>query len=104
VEKYIYRATTPGTAYDGSWKPSIFMPRHASRITLEIVNVRVERVKEISIEDCHAEGFRERAHSDELDQIYDKVQFGLLWERLNAKRGYGWAENPWVWVLSFKRV
>jgi len=101
--------------------PSIFMPRWASRILLEITEVRVERVQEISEDDARAEGanctFRKddalweqaRVLSDAKDwaaMIGSTYRFGfqLLWDSLNAKRGYGWEMNPWVRVISFKEV
>lgn len=73
------------------WTPSIHMPRWASRITLEVVSVRVERVQSIAALDAAAEG---TTHSG----------FRLLWDSLNAKRGYGWDANPWVWRIEFRRV
>jgi hypothetical protein len=83
------------------WRPSIHMPRWASRITLEITGVRVERVQAITEDDAIAEGcFDEREHDGSLpSHIYRQ-----LWDSLNAKRGYSWESNPWVWVLSFRRV
>ena len=79
------------------WKPSIFMPRKFSRITLEITNVRVEHLQEIKLEDCWDEGIRSRAES----RIPD---FKRLWDSINAKRGYGWVSNPFCWVIEFKVV
>lgn len=76
-------------------RPSIHMPRWASRITLEVTGVRVERLKEIVAKDVAAEGY---PFSSDLDQ------FKLLWNDLNAKRGYGWEVDPWVWVIEFKRT
>jgi len=70
------------------WKPSIHMPRWASRITLEITAVRVERLQDISEEDAKREGFP------------DVVHFYELWTILNGKES--WRANPWVWVVEFK--
>jgi hypothetical protein len=78
------------------WKPSIFMPRWASRITLEIVNVRVERVQDISEEDAKAEGVTCPSFINPRQAYYD------LWDSINAERGYGWDVNPYVWVIEFK--
>ena len=80
------------------WKPSIFMPRWASRITLEITAVRVERVQDIGDEDAEAEGL------SWCNAASPRDKFQCLWNSLNAKRGYGWEANPWVWVIAFKRV
>jgi hypothetical protein len=93
------------------WLPSIHMPRWASRITLEITNVRVERLVGISEADAVAEGAADRVggamiKSEEFGMTMPVAvyQFAGLWNRINAKRGYGWDVNPWVWVLEFKRV
>jgi hypothetical protein len=86
--------------------PSIFMPRWASRITLEVVNVRVERIQEISHDDVLCEGtplegqFAPRKQQLTIPQIV----FSHRWDALNGKRGFGWEKNPWVWVVEFKRV
>jgi hypothetical protein len=79
------------------WRPSIFMPRWASRITLEVFSVKVERVKSISHEDAVAEGFYHKP-----DQAWGRLGFSLLWDKINSKRGFGWDVNPWVWVVEFK--
>lgn len=83
-------------AEDYKWKPSIFMPRWASRITLEITGVRVERLNDISEEDAIAEGITHRTMN------CPKVEFRHLWESINGEGS--WDENPWVWVIEFKRV
>jgi len=84
----------------GKWRPSIFIPRLASRITLEITGVKVERVQEISEDDAEAEGVG--VMRDET--LSAKVLFEILWDSINAKRGRGWGVNPWVWAITFKRV
>ena len=87
------------------WRPSLFMPRWASRITLEITAVRVERVQDISEEDVEAEGLALQSWAGEDLEGWPKTAgFAQLWDSLNAKRGYGWEANPWVWVIAFKRV
>ena len=79
----------------GGWGSPIHMPRWASRITLELTDVRVERLQEITGKDIAAEGF---PFSSDIDQ------YKLLWNNLNASRGYSWESNPYVWVLTFKRI
>lgn len=80
------------------WRPSIHLPRWASRITLEIVNIRVERLQEISEDDCVAEGVSPKPSK------MAKACYELLWDCINAKRGYSWESNPWVWVIEFKNI
>lgn len=100
----VYRATY---GEGGTWKPSIHMPRWASRITLEVTDVRVERLQDISEDDAEAEGFSRRepeAYEDALnDDNWATGQFKRVWDSF-AKRGYSWETNPWVWVIEFKRV
>jgi len=101
---------------DGSealWRPSIHMPRWASRLTLEIVSVRVERVQEISEGDCWDEGIEEWLNDDKnLPRYSDgtpgkylniKQAFRALWDSINAKRA-AWESNPFVRVIEFRRV
>jgi hypothetical protein len=76
------------------WRPSIHMPRWASRLTLEITDVRVERLQAIGGEDVVAEGFT-HWHGRSCG-------FALAWDGLNAHRGYSWYMNPWVWVIEFR--
>jgi hypothetical protein len=99
----------PGTygwelpAIDARWgklRPSIFMPRWASRIDLEVTELRVERLQDISEEDARAEGVPNLALSD----FQSVGLFKHLWNSLNEKRGFGWDVNPWVWVVGFRRV
>jgi hypothetical protein len=114
--EYVYR-TNYGTTEDDSfppsmfkWKPSIHMPREAARIFLKVTNVRVERLQEITPKDAWEEGcrignfFPWEKHIPELQQQCRDILFKSLWDGLNAKRGYGWDINPWVWVYEFERV
>lgn len=87
----------------GKWRSSIHMPRWASRITLEVTEVRVERVREIMHDDAIAEGCPMPTFAAGTDK-WPKDQFRDLWDSINKKRGYGWDEDPWVWVVGFKRV
>jgi hypothetical protein len=89
------------------WRPSIFMPRWASRITLEITGVRVERLQDISEGDAISEGVRHAFPSQDDNRppaSYDIAAFAQLWDSINAKRGYSWSSNPWVWVIEFQRA
>jgi len=88
------------------WRPSILMPRWASRITLEVTGVRVERLQEIGADDAAAEGID---LSDSTDMtiieraLFLPLKFSHLWDSINAKRA-PWASNPWVWVIQFERL
>lgn len=84
------------------WKPSIHMPRRFSRINLEITKVRAERLQEINDADIQAEG-TERMRVNREGKISDcwRWSFAALWDSINEKRGFGWKENPWVWVIEF---
>lgn len=104
-----YRATDEADIPKGAkWSPSIFMPRWASRISLEIVDMRVERIQDISEDDAWDEGINEkeankRPYINKYGVGCATAVFSNLWESINGKRGYGWAENPWVWAISFKK-
>lgn len=82
-----------------NWRPSIFMPRNASRILLEIVSVRAERLKEITAPDCIAEGITPDTESG----IGWRAAFARGWDSINGKRGFSWQSNPWVWVIEFPK-
>ncbi len=84
------------------WRPSIFMPRWASRITLEITDIRVERLQKISYGDILNEGRPINEHLGNAGETA-KVWFKELWNSLH-KKGNHWEDNPWVWVVSFKKL
>jgi hypothetical protein len=103
------------------WRPSIHMPRWASRLTLAVTGVRVERVQEITAVDAIREGVRyEPVRSNWAGRTEDAIPsmrkaqaenrrralaaFEDLWDSINGSRGYGWKANPWCWVLDFERV
>lgn len=122
-----YRATIPEDwPESGRWRPSIHMPRWASRITLEITDVRVERLNAISEQDAQSEGVHtevwdqtvvarnyaaideffqfwseDMPHYVEMNQLY-RSSFRSLWESIYGAEN--WQANPWVWVIEFKRV
>lgn len=108
-----YRAEPVWENYDETefrWRPAIHMPRWASRLTLEVVSVRVERVQDISEDDAVAEGFLPKTipwnHNGRIVQMdigSPRVVFSQNWD-FNAERGYAWESNPWVWVIEFKKV
>lgn len=93
------------------WRASIHMPRWASRITLEVNDIRAERVQDITEVDAIAEGIGKNhpyAIPTEIAKhphmTYLTQQFAQLWNSINAKRGFGWEINPWVWVIGFKLI
>lgn len=91
-----YKATDRVPEHIIKWRPSIHMPRWASRITLEITNVRVERLQDISEADSIDEGVPADSDAEPQD-IYMSI-----WNELNGPAS--WFSNPWVWVIEFKRV
>jgi len=90
----------------GRWRPSIFMPRWASRITLEVISVRVERLQDISEADAIAEGVQDKKSmilGRNAEEITGPIaEYAVLWESLHGPGS--WDANPWVWVIEFKRV
>jgi hypothetical protein len=104
---FFYRADYD-KATKGPWTPSIFMRRYQSRITLEITEVRIERLQEISEEDAVAEGiiFDEAASpGSDVWVPCAKENYQKLWTKINGKtNGRRWIDNPWVWVISFRPV
>lgn len=95
------------------WRSPIHMPREVARLFLRVKNVRVERVQDITEKDAKAEGVEfwdvelycksDRCFyaASELNPV---DRFHALWDWLNAKRGYGWHTNPWVWVIEFEKI
>lgn len=110
--RFAYRADCPAGSvgdsarkdYGLKWRPSIHMPRWASRITLEITSVRVERVQEISEEDAKAEGIDLKGFRSNTEGIAGRehrIEFASLW---NAIYPGSWDRNDFCWVLEFVRV
>lgn len=102
-----YRAETDADGeriradYGYQWKTPLFMPRWASRLTLEVTEVRVERLQSISGADAIAEigcvgtGPNNHRHVD---------QYRRAWDSLNARRGFPWSSDPWVWCVTFQNL
>jgi hypothetical protein len=125
-DPFIYRADFNEygiTKWDTKWKPSIHMPREAARIFLRVNNIRVEKLQDITEADARVEGILAingflLDHSSEWCKytvmaaatqgrdrpgVADSIGgFAYIWDRINAKRGYGWRTNPWVWVIEFE--
>ena len=133
---WVYRADNHDyPTITANWTSPMFMPREASRITLEITDIRVDRLQDITEDDALAEGiisneeYEARASEGNLFpcpsckgyQVHEafgydygitevdcnccdtqKKRYRIVWDSLNAKRGYPWESNPWVWVVSFK--
>lgn len=107
-----YRASKPDAVYctcasgdviPMKWTPSIHMPRRYSRITLEITNIRVERLNDISNDDAKSEGcWYGRGGGVPDKAITPSDQFPTLWEEIYGDGS--WSSNPWVWVIKFKKV
>ena len=127
---YAYRAGHVFESETG-WKPSIYMPKAAARIFLRVTDVLAERLQDMTEDDVVAEGAEklitcQRQHGiiesdgtlgdmcwnsvyackycDEIDGSYQEKFGDKVWNPINAKRGYGWDKNPWVWVYSFERT
>ncbi|WP_410680852.1 hypothetical protein [Citrobacter braakii] len=107
-----WKPDTENEKFEGAWRPSIHMPRWASRILLEITNVRVERLNAIREEDATAEGVPRAGGllpdypgtflTPNGDFATAKVAFQRLWESIYGEEN--WQANPWVWVIEFKVV
>lgn len=125
----VYRADSlTGCPDGGRWKPAIHMPRWASRLTLEVTDVRLERLQDISEEDIRAEGIDSLVACTMLGgrgasgaalrrigcgDLYDRKPntmdwsprdcWQVAWDSINGKRA-PWESNPWVWVVGFRRL
>lgn len=84
------------------WRPSIHMPRWASRILLEITDVRVERLNSISEDDAQSEGTAPAVYTITPPEAVYRVGFGDLWRSIYGEEN--WKANPWVWVIEFQRI
>jgi len=117
ADTFLHKADFPIDGYsdvsDYKWRRSIHMPRVAARLFLEVTGVRVERVQDITETDAIAEGCGGECDCNRIlcetccntgwadPPVLDFMQ---VWDKLNAKRGYGWDANPYVWVCEFRRI
>lgn len=107
----VHYLDTTGWNWDRfKWRPSIYMPRWASRLTLEVTAVRVERLQDITELDALEEGVEGVTQNGRLNGVEGEYvagpardEFATLWDSINAKRAT-WASNPWVAVVEFKPV
>lgn len=122
--KYAYKASPETWIYFSEeekrlkkkWRSPRFMPKAAARLWLEVKNVRVERLQNINHEDAIAEGTLQWICEEHKSGSYfdnamrgaacakPERAFALLWDSINAKRGYPWENNDWVWVYEFMRI
>lgn len=97
----IYRAD--GERPGAGWWPSIHMPREFSRILLQITEIRVQRLQDISEDDAKAEGMQEPSLVPLIGACWsERDAFAKLWTAINPEND--WARNAWVWVVTFKRI
>lgn len=101
-EAAIFRAGWEHSTGGIRWRPSIHMPRWASRITLEITGVRVERLTALSDDDARNEGCPAQLPHNPEDEHQARTWFRGLWSEIYGEES--WQANPWVWVIEFKRV
>lgn len=90
---------------DEVWIPSIHMPKEAARIFLKVTNIRVERIKATTAGDCKREGIKLDYDITDIwsaDSYID--EFKKVWDSIYEKQGFGWNENPWVYVIEFERL
>lgn len=107
IDGYLYKADEPqdtsGMMVEDRWHPSIHMPKDAARIWLQVTDIRCEQLNDMTEEDAIAEGFPDSPAG--TDSPLER--FSVLWDktvkRVDRDR-FGWHGNPWVWVISFKRI
>jgi hypothetical protein len=114
---YIYKASENGRDWEANdeswvWKPSIFMPKEACRLFLEVTDIRAERLHDITEQDAIAEGidsefdtYLDYEQKDTLGSCYllsARDSYESLWAKINGQKS--WDENPYVWVITFKSV
>lgn len=120
VRGYMYKACTleeydkmypDGKDYqwEGKWRPSIHMPKEAARIFLRVTDIRVERLQDITYEECKAEGFDGVIFEDDTEGLPAIAisRFSRMWDSTIKKKDIGlsdWNTNPWVWVIEFERI
>lgn len=114
ITEYVSKKMCPPDGVNHSksgpkWRPSIFMPRWASRIDLQIVSVKGEWIQDIS---CGGYLYRSDVQKEGCPFVNKPDQMGLdeigwfreVWDKINAKRGFGWDANPYVWAIEFVRL
>ena len=103
---YVYAASKPeytDEKHELKWRPSTQMPREAARLFLRAVSVRVERLKNTPEDDVVREGFCDEYYVKTDIVCPDFDRFKAAWNARNAKRGYGWDSNPWIWAIEFEK-
>ncbi|MBF0308104.1 MAG: hypothetical protein HQL56_01060 [Magnetococcales bacterium] len=102
-DRVLYRTDDAAGHIEDGWKSPLFMPRSVSRIILDVVDVWAERLHELTLEEFCKEAIplpkNNNAFMDPAKQC-----FAEYWDSINAKRGYPWEDNPWVWRVEFRRV
>lgn len=104
-DKVVYKASSDYGPHPPPWTSSMFMPRWAARIWIEITAVRCERLQDISEEDAEAEGVDFlRHHPDSDETLSARKLYEILWDHINKKPGTRWSDNPFVFCYAFKRT
>lgn len=101
----LYHEAINGPRWADKWRPSIHMPRWASRLLLEVTEVRVQRLQDISDADIEAEGLTEEVAANAIRPVADlrRLSWRALWDSINGKKA-PWGSNPWVWAISFRAL